>query len=138
MEIMERIYPALYRYMLPYRFSNVLLDQYFQDYKYQKVINKVLPEFEAQVEEQAEKREYNYILDPRSSVIERLNREDAQLYFIDAMGVEYLGYIVSVCRELNLITNITVCASELPSITSLNKEFIELFSDSKQETKYCI
>ena len=131
MEIMERIYPALYRYMLPYRFSNVLLDQYFQDYKYQKVINKVLPEFEAQVEEQAEKREYNYILDPRSSVIERLNREDAQLYFIDAMGVEYLGYIVSVCRELNLITNITVCASELPSITSLNKEFIELFSDSK-------
>lgn len=131
MEIIAKVYPELYSYLLPFRFGNDLLDQYFQDYKYQKVINKILPEFEAKVAEQAEKREYNSILAPRSSVIESLNRDDAQLYFMDAMGVEYLGYIVSVCRELKLITNITVCASELPSITSLNKDFLDLFSDSK-------
>ena len=134
MENIAKVYPALYGYLLPFRFGNNLLDQYFQDYKYQKVINKILPEFEAEVEEQAEKREYNAILAPRSSVIESLNRDDAQLYFMDAMGVEYLSYIVSVCRELQLTTNITVCASELPSITSLNKEFLDLFLDSKHPT----
>lgn len=131
MEILAKVYPALYNYLLPFRFGNELLNQYFQDYKYQKVINKILPEFEAKVEEQAKKREYNSILAPRSSVIEGLNRNDAQLYFMDAMGVEYLGYIISICRELKLITNVTVCASEIPSITSLNKEFWNLFLDSK-------
>ena len=134
MNILSKVYPALYQYLLPYRFGNTLLNQYFQDYKYQKVINKVLPEFEAEVEEQAEKREYNYILSPRTSVIESLNRKDAQLYFMDAMGVEYLGYILAVCRELNLITNIKVCVAELPSITSRNKEFLDLFADAKYQT----
>lgn len=134
MDILSKVYPALHHYLLPYRFGNDLLDQYFQDYKYQKVINKILPEFEAEVEEQAEKREYNYILSPRTSVIESLNRKDAQLYFIDAMGVEYLGYILAVCKELNLITNVKVCAAELPSITSRNKEFLELFADAKYQT----
>ncbi len=133
-DILSKVYPALYQYLLPYRFGNALLDQYFQDYKYQKIINKILPEFESEVEEQAEKREYNYILSPRTAVIESLNRKDSQLYFMDAMGVEYLGYILSICRELNLITNITVCVSELPSITSRNKEFLDLFADAKYPT----
>ena len=130
-EIIKKVYPALYSYLLPYRFGNDLLNQYFQDYKYQKVINKILPEFEAEVQEQAQKREYNYILPPRSSVIENLDRKGAQLYFIDAMGVEYLSYILSVCGELNLITSITVCVAELPSITSRNKEFLDLFADTE-------
>lgn len=130
-EIISKVYPALYSYLQSYRFGNELLEQYFQDYKYQKVINKILPEFESEVEGQAEKREYNLILQPRSSVIESLNRNDSQLYFVDAMGVEYLGYILAVCRELQLITSITVCASELPSITSRNKEFLDLFVDSE-------
>ncbi len=134
MDILSKVYPALYQYLLPYRFGNVLLDQYFQDYKYQKVINKVLPEFEAEVKEQAEKREYNYILSPRTSVIESLNKKDAQLYFMDAMGVEYLGYILAVCRKLNLIADVKVCAAELPTITSRNKEFLELFADAKYQT----
>lgn len=134
MEILSKVYPALYQYLLPYRLGNALLEQYFQDYKYQKVINKILPEFVAEVEEQAEKREYNYILSPRTSVIESLNRKDAQLYFMDAMGVEYLGYILSVCQELNLITSIKVCVSELPSLTSRNKEFLDLFADAKYQT----
>ena len=131
MGILKRVYPDLFAYLQPYRFRNDLLDNYFQDYKYQKVINKILPEFEAIVLEQAEKREYNLLLEPRSSKIEKLSTKDSLLYFIDAMGVEYLGYIMSVCRELQLNAKITVCRCELPSITSRNKEFLELW-DEKQ------
>ena len=127
-KIIQRIYPDLYAYLKPYRFSSDLLNQYFQDYKYQKVINKIFPEFEKEVEEQAEKREYSLILSPRSTVIESLDKKDSQLYFMDAMGVEYLGYIVSICHDLKLLANIKVCRAELPSITSRNKEFVDCFT----------
>ena len=131
MGILKRVYPDLFSYLQPYRFRNELLDNYFQDYKYQKIINKIFPEFEAVVLDQAEKREYNLILEPRSSRIEKLNTKDSLLYFMDAMGVEYLGYIISVCKELQLNAKITVCRCELPSITSRNKEFLDLW-DEKQ------
>lgn len=129
MQILQKVYPALYDYMLPYRFENELLDKYFQKYKYQKVINKVLPEFEKLVEEQATKRDYNLILQPRSSLIEGLNHDAAKLYFMDAMGVEYLSYILSLCKKLDIIANVKVCRAELPTITSKNKEFVSFFEE---------
>ncbi len=131
MAILQRVYPDLFAYLHPYRFKNDLLDRYFQDYKYQKIINKILPEFETLVLEQAEKRDYNLILSPRTSKLEKLNVQDSLLYFMDAMGVEYLGLILSICRELQLSPQITVCRCELPSITSRNKEFLNLWEDNK-------
>lgn len=131
MEILKKIYPDLYAYLKPYQFKNELLNQYFQDYKYQKVVNKLLPEFEAIVLEQAKKRDYNLILEPRSCKIEKLNTNNSLLYFIDAMGVEYLSYIMSACRKLKLNARTMICRCELPSITSRNKEFLELWDKSK-------
>ena len=122
----------MYDYLLPYRFKNALLDGYFQDYKYQKVINKILPEFMEVVAQQAVSRDYNVILQPRSSVIESIDCTQAQTYFTDAMGVEYLGFIMSRCRELGLMAKVTVCRSELPSITSRNKEFWDVFSTDQR------
>ena len=131
MNILEKVYPDLYAYLQPYRFKNELLDNYFQDYKYQKIINMVFPEFEKIVFEQAEKREYNLLLSPRCSYLEKLNTNSSLLYFMDAMGVEYLGYISAICRKLQLNTKITVCRCELPSITSKNQEFLKLWPDDK-------
>ena len=128
---LKLVYPALYHYLSAYGFKNDLLDSYFQDYKYQKVINRVLPEFDKVVTEQALKREYKLILPARSSKVEAIDRTGAQLYFVDAMGVEYLGYIMSVCAELGLMANVMVCSCELPSITSKNKEFLELFENEQ-------
>lgn len=128
MEILKIVYPKLYSYLLPFRFKNALLDEYFQTYKYQKVINKVLPEFLSVVTEQAEKREYNSILEPRASCVELIDKRGAQLYFIDALGVEYLGFIMSLCHDMSMIAHVRVCRCELPSITSRNKEFIDAFA----------
>ena len=132
LSVLERVYPDLYAYLLPYRFKNALLDSYFQDYKYQKVINKILPEFMEVVAQQAIDRDYNAILQPRSSVIEGIDCTQAQTYFTDAMGVEYLGFIMSRCRELQLMAKVTVCRSELPSITSKNKEFWDVLNSDQR------
>ena len=130
-DILGKVYPDLQHYMEPFYFKNKLLDTYFQDYKYQKVINKILPEFMTVVEQQAVDRDYNTILQPRSSVIEGIVRTDAQAYFTDAMGVEYLGFIMSKCQERSLMAKVTVCRCELPSITCRNKDFWELLSSEE-------
>lgn len=128
LSILEHSFPALYNYLSPYRFKNDLLNGYFQEYKYQKVINKIFPEFMAIVEQQAVNRDYNTILQPRSAVIENLDLTQTQTYFTDAMGVEYLGFIMSKCRELKLMAKVTVCRCELPSITCRNKDFWDVLS----------
>lgn len=132
--ILEVVYPDLFAYLSDYRFKNDLLDSYFTQYKYQKVINKLLPEFVDIVTEQAEKREYNLILEPRSSIVESIDKTNAQLYFMDAMGVEYLGFIMSVCKEMGISAKVKVCRSELPSLTCENKEFLSVFEGADHPT----
>lgn len=121
--ILKYVYPDLYAYLKPYQFNIELLDYYFQEYKFQKVINKIFPDFLNLVEEQAINRDYNSLLQPRSSLIENIDTTQTQTYFIDAMGVEYLSFIMSRCNALHLMAKVTVCRCELPSITSRNKEF---------------
>ena len=96
--ILTVCYPDLALYLGQYRFKADMLTTYFQDYKYQKVINKILPAFEETVREQAVKREYNTLLQARSSLVESIDRTGAQTYFTDAMGVEYLAFIMAKCH----------------------------------------
>lgn len=123
--VLQHVYPDLYNYLLPYDFKNDELNYYFQHYKLQKVINKIDPGFLKIVEEQAIKRDF-WNLSPRSQEIEPLIKKDgAILYFIDAMGVEYLGFIMARCKSLNMRATVNVCRCELPSITRYNKAFVE-------------
>lgn len=121
------IYPDLYEYMSEYKFENTLLRSYFQSYKHQKVFNYISPDFMKIVDEQAEKREYNTILRPRVSYLESIDTHNANVYFIDALGVEYLSFILAHCNYNNLFANVTICRAELPSITCMNKEFVDVF-----------
>ncbi len=126
-KILSVVYPDLSSYLNDYRYNLPLLDEYFSMYTHCKVINKVLPHMEELVNQQAKLREYNLLLQPRTSKIDVIDKAGSQLYFMDAMGVEYLPYILAKCKEKNLIANINVCCANLPTITSKNKEFISDF-----------
>lgn len=123
--IMEKVYPDLAAYLSNYRFKNPLLNSYFESYKYQKVINKILPSFETVVDEQAHELEFVEILQPRTTIVDKIDFTNAHGYFVDALGVEYLGFIQSKCNEYGLSVSITCGRCELPSLTSHNKEFLE-------------
>ncbi len=125
--ILKHVYPALYTYLQPYKFKIPLLDSYFKEYKYQKIVNKVFPDFMQEVEDQAEKREFNLLLPARSEKLDAIEKDGTIVYFMDAMGVEYLSYIMDQCRTRNLMAYTTVCHCELPSITLFNKEFVDVF-----------
>lgn len=126
-KILSLVYPDLYAYIRDYRYNVPLLDNYFSMYTYSKVINKVIPELEELMTQQARLREYNLILEPRTAKMDKIDKTDSQLYFMDAMGVEYLSYILAKCKEKELMANTTICCANLPSITSKNKEFVSDF-----------
>ena len=103
-----------------------ILTQYFQEYKVQKITNRIHPSFENTINKFAIERPYNK-LRPRSSIISQLDKEKAELFFFDALGVEYLSFIKAKCEEYGLIVEISIGHCELPSITEKNKEFIQYF-----------
>lgn len=125
-EILSVVYPDLAAYLTTYRFKSKLLNTYFEAYKYQKVINKVLPSFEVTVEEQANELGFVSALQPRTQLFDKIDLNGAITYFVDALGVEYLGYIQTKCNEYGLSANVTCGRSELPSLTSYNKDFVEV------------
>ena len=105
------------------------LTTYFNEYKKQKLTNHVYPQFLSLVDSYANSRPYNK-LRPRSSIISHMDKKNARLFFFDALGVEYLGFIISECEKLGLVIEVSVGHCELPSITHNNKDFLQYFDDS--------
>lgn len=132
---LEHVYPDLYNYLQPYDFSDAgisgdgaaFLTDYFRRYKLQKVTNRIDPDFLASVEAQARDRDFYHWLSPRSEKIEKLDVKRAKLFFVDAMGVEYLGYILAYCKRKGLAARVSVCCCDLPSLTCYNKDFVDAF-----------
>ena len=122
--ILRNVYPDLACYLTNFRYNNELLDNYFETYKYQKVINRLLPSFEKIVDEQSIKSDF-VKLRSRASIVDNIDVKGSKAFFFDALGVEYLGFIHEKCNEYGLSANISYARCELPSITEFNKEFIE-------------
>ena len=101
------------------------LTYYFNRYKYLKIRNCIDDDFIEYVDKYAIERPYNK-LRCRSAVTRTIDKEGVQAYFIDALGAEHLGYIQAKCREYGMISDIQIVRCELPSITSINKEFKEI------------
>ena len=133
----ENIYPALAQYLGEYVFDcgglSDELTKYFKQYRLMKVTNQITPEFLAQVEQNAQKLPYTH-LETRDSAILRIpDKKDAFLYWIDALGVEYLSYIAILAKKKGLSIHVDIAYVELPTITSINKCFFEKWAGSKKE-----
>ncbi|SDP76627.1 BREX-4 system phosphatase PglZ [Selenomonas ruminantium] len=144
-EILQRVLPQVFLYMDTFTFNESIiqvddevlageLTDYFTEYKKQKVSNKIQEDFLSKVDKIAEDRPYNRLLG-RIATFKNLQCREDSPYFIDAMGVEYLSYIKNKCKEYGLITEVRIAHSELPSITSLNKDYIDYFHDTCKNTK---
>mgnify|MGYP006916058133 CR=1 FL=1 len=104
-----------------------VLNDYFHDYKLQKIRNRLDENFLSRVEQFASEKPF-YKLQPRSSVLQDFNPEEVQAYFFDALGVEFLGYIKAKSKEYGLKCAVKICRCNLPSTTAYNKEFVPNFN----------
>lgn len=131
LDILKNVYHDLFLYMEPYSFDKVLLTDYFKLYRYCKLTNQILPEFEAMVMMNAKDRWYNSNLNYRDSYVSKLRVDvgKTRLYFMDAMGLEFVPYFEKKCAECELSVSFDVARCDLPSITSLNKGFIDDLRD---------
>lgn len=126
------IYPDLADYLASYSFSGEGLDlqlagqltEYFEQYKELKVRNEITEDFSKKVERLANKRVFNR-LPKRDELVKQTCGKSTKLFWVDALGVEYLGYIVKLAKERGLKIAIDIGRAELPTITSQNNAFFE-------------
>ncbi len=86
----------------------------------------IYPEVEGLVEKEA--IDQNVVeLPTRAEIVSGLVKENSVLFFVDALGVEFLNYIMKKCAAKGLFAEPKVAKSNLPSITEYNKEFINDF-----------
>jgi len=125
-------YPDLHAYLQDYHFDDDRLTAYFAAYKKCKAYNKIDAAFAEVVSKNATSRPYN-ALPSRTSVFSGINSDKTLLIFLDAMGVEFLGYIKAVSAELKLRFVSSIARANLPTITTLNKEFYDDWPASNKE-----
>lgn len=123
-------YPALHDYLSLYTFTDPkvsddfrkLLTEYFHSYNWQKVCNVINDDFVTTVERLAVERPYGS-LDSRHNVIKSIGETETLLFWLDALGVEYLALIQSLCQKQGLTLRVHVARAELPTITTQNNDF---------------
>ncbi len=139
LNVTSAVSPELYFYLQKFEFTEfntkipsndtafrTQLTDYFQEYKIQKVTNRIHENFLKMVNEYAASRPF-YKLSPRISIVNEIDKTNAQIHFFDALGVEFLAYIAAKCDKYGLQTTIHIATCELPSITSKNLEFKKFF-----------
>ena len=123
------VYPLLSSYLQKFIFDcGSLSDEvttYFEQYKTQKVANQLSDAFLAQVENWGKTYKYSRIQTRDNAIKIIPERQSAFLYWIDAMGVEYLALIVELAKRKGLSVHIDIGRAELPSLTEYNKSFFD-------------
>lgn len=127
-------YLLLSEYISPYTFGKelALLSSYFEQYKAQKLRNRIEDSFMERVNSIAQERPYNELLAPRTRVFERTN--ETVLIWVDALGVEFMSFIVKRSDIYGMKAQAEYARAKLPTLTTSNKEFFnEKLGDIKVE-----
>ena len=132
---LEIIYPALANYMYEYVFVGELsseLTGYFSEYKLQKMINQIDSSFiERVLKISSDGHRLFNRLPSKNRIIESFDDGKTALCWVDALGVEYLGYIQKRAAELHMNVVIKIGCSNIPTLTDKNKDFFDSWSGPK-------
>ena len=133
---LDGIYPALAAYLKKYVFKCPELadelTEYFEAYKRQKLSNKIEPGFSEKVDELALLRKFNR-LPTRNVIMDSVDKNDTYLYWLDALGVEYLSLIEALAQKRGLSVRVNIARAELPTITSINRDFYDAWQGLKDK-----
>lgn len=141
-ENLRGLYPDLAAYTNRYSFNGNGLDSgfaarittYFEKYKELKLINSLTDDFLKEVDKLALERIYNR-LPKRDELVKEKNDGSTQLFWFDALGVEYLGFIVELARRRGLKISVEIGRAELPTITCENNAFFKNWPEDLRHPK---
>ena len=133
---LDSIYPVLAAYLKKYVFKCPeladLLTEYFEAYKRQKLFNELEAGFLEKVNQLARTREFNR-LPTRNEIMDDVEKKDTFLYWLDALGVEYLSLIEDLVQKRGLSIQVHIARAELPTITSINRDFFDNWQGRKEK-----
>lgn len=133
---LDVIYPVLAAYLNKYIFKCPeladVLTEYFEEYKQLKLLNKIEPEFLKKVDDLALSRKYNR-LPTRNEIMDSMDKNDTFLYWLDALGVEYLSLIEDLVQKRGLSIRVNIARAELPTITAINRGFFDEWQGRKEK-----
>lgn len=122
--IIKITYPDLYAYLYRESFYDKELELYFNEYKVCKITNKATETFIKKVDDiSAQHGKVFWKLSARNSIIDELYNANSVVFFVDALGAEYLGIIQSLFDENKYELDINIGHCNLPSITEYNNDF---------------
>lgn len=110
-------------YLADFDFGDAEITTYFRRYKKIKLCNVNDEDFKNHVRELALTRPYNRF-ETRKKFLEDADK-NSKLYWLDALGVEFLSYIKARAIQLELSAAIKIARAELPTLTSQNKNFYD-------------
>ncbi|MBQ7705972.1 MAG: BREX-4 system phosphatase PglZ [Selenomonadaceae bacterium] len=127
--VLQKNFPALANYLSD---SNGIFSTeqraYFRKYRWLKVTNILSEDFYNLVNEIAENNSQNiYSLKSRNQLVAEEYFEDAAIFFVDALGVEYLNFLARIFSSpefKNFTIKYQFGYCNLPSITEYNKDFL--------------
>ena len=122
-DALKKNYPAISDYLADYDFGDAEITNYFRRYKKIKLCNVDDENFKTYVRELATQRPYNKF-ETRQKILDDEN-STAKLYWLDALGVEFLSYIKARATQVGLSTTIKIARAQLPTLTSQNKNFYD-------------
>ncbi|MCL2016626.1 MAG: BREX-4 system phosphatase PglZ [Defluviitaleaceae bacterium] len=138
-KILADIYPKLAEYSKKYTFKcgensneiSEILTEYFEEYKRQKIYNRLEEKFLAKVDTFAKERKFNRLPTREEILAKYANQSEIFLYWLDALGVEYLSFIEFLATEQGLSTKTEIARAELPTITRINRQFFDNWQGEK-------
>lgn len=128
-EVLEKIYPQVANYFFDFDFGEKIFTDYFRRYKKIKIFNVNDQEFKINVEKIALERPYNKF--PKRGAILETADKNAKLYWLDALGAEFAGYIKEKATAEKLSVDIKIACADLPTLTSQNKYFFDNWKGKK-------
>lgn len=142
--LVKNLFPELYAYMLPSSVqtekSNAWINEYFQEYCLSKIGNRETENLANMLKEHnASQISFEKWRNDFKTVKTLLyNRQDIDIYYwIDGLGVDWIPFITRVIEKHKadgvFLNEIYVAASELPTVTSVNKTKLDDMADGKLE-----
>ena len=122
-DVFKRNYPAMKDYLTDFDFGDAEITNYFRQYKKIKLCNVDDENFKNRVRELALSRPYNKF-ETRQKILDEAT-PTAKLYWLDALGVEFLGYIKARAMQAEIFATIKIARAELPTLTCQNKSFYD-------------
>ncbi|KJU83052.1 hypothetical protein MBAV_004752 [Candidatus Magnetobacterium bavaricum] len=126
-ELLKIVDPYLKAYMEPYAFDNQRYTDYFEQYKQQKIANTVNDAFIDKVREYSSSKGIWWELESRNKIIDDIYDKETLIFWIDALGVEYLSLIMSMLNEHHreVCYRIKIGFANIPTTTGLNNDFLK-------------